>query len=101
MADFDVTNFGKVGLGYANWRKYLNFDKDNPFYQAQMEQPKTTPAVVPPVIDASVPTPNYGIPPKMGTFGTAPSFGLSSTGGGTSVSMPSLDDEIENFFKIK
>lgn len=101
MADFDVTNFGKAGLGYANWRKYLNFDKDNSFYQAQMEQPKTTPVAPPPVIDSAVPTPNYGIAPKMGTFGTAPSFGLGSSGGSSSISIPSLDDEIENFFKIK
>lgn len=103
MANFSPTDYGKIGLGYANWQSMIGMSDKTPFgFADDQNENKVAPVEPPTKIDATVAPPDYSVPPMSmpSTFGVAPkaTFGLPPL---PNISMQpmSLEDSIKKSFE--
>ena len=85
MANFQPSDFGNIGLSYANWQKMAGISDTQPFGAAD-EQPEQKP-VQPLKIDAAMPPVDYSIKPAVPPTG---GLGASSQSGVVLPKLPSL-----------
>lgn len=99
MANFNPSDFGKMGMQYANWQTWAGIDDRNPWGTAEQQSKSPSAAVVPPTIDASVSTPDYSVAPisPVTGLGMRPSYGLGTQPSATSTPT-TLRDSVRQYF---